>query len=706
MTARSTAMDDALKELGLAELDMNVPFMSPMATDSQVALTRARRGSTHLSKATRQVVPAFLQKLYEMVNDPSNADLIRWSEAGDSFFVLDHERFAREVLGRWFKHQNFSSFVRQLNMYGFHKIPHLQAGVLKSDAETEFWNFEHPHFHRGQPDLLCLIQRKKQAAQGDDVTAAANADVRDAAHPVAGSITGTNLSAGQVLDIHSIVQGISAIKRHQQTISAELIELRKSNQMLWQDALAARARHQKHQDTINRILKFLAGVFGHSGSPVHKEDGVDGSPRAVFPRNSQRLMIEEAPQKEAKGFVRVEEVRDAESPELGPKRGISPVVQYPTVETPKSLASPLFSPSGPPSPSISEATSYSLSAPFLTPGEVTLPPAFIDPPVSKTQPPATAAQSTPTPPAQPQPVAAMPSSPLTSLTTTSGSSTDQDIMMQQFQQMLQSPAQFQRLLSALSSTAIPDSLQTSSDAPSQQLAQYPGAFDFSRASLDHYTPQGLLAAPPAPVPTPPSEGLIPFDPPLAENAQHLDHTWKATQDIDRDVNALHSSISSLINTFGLDPSLIDSPSIENTSPAISAAPTPAPMPPPTSASASTSATASSSTIPMSSIPPPPGLDAMDTSVPAFDLDAFLTEYGNNQSEDYGDLASTAFLDEVPSPSDGTASPAVTMLHDFQESPKARGRKRKSDVTELEDGFLPASVSALPVPPPSKTKRKR
>ncbi|EIN06984.1 hypothetical protein PUNSTDRAFT_71621, partial [Punctularia strigosozonata HHB-11173 SS5] len=185
------------------------------------------------SRVSRRVVPAFLQKLYEMVNDPSNQGLIRWSDAGDSFYVLDHERFAREVLGRWFKHQNFSSFVRQLNMYGFHKIPHLQQGVLKSESDTEHWNFEHPSFRRGQPDLLCLIQRKKQAAQP----------------------TG-------VLDVSSIVNGIAAVKRHQATISSELSELKASNEHLWQEALAARERHKKHQDTINRILKFLAGVFG------------------------------------------------------------------------------------------------------------------------------------------------------------------------------------------------------------------------------------------------------------------------------------------------------------------------------------------------------------------------------------------------------------------------------------------------------------
>ena len=66
-----------------------------------------------------------------MVGDPENTvTLLRWSDSGQytvysisvffSFYslplsplVLDHERFAREVLGGWF--QNFASFVRLLN---------------------------------------------------------------------------------------------------------------------------------------------------------------------------------------------------------------------------------------------------------------------------------------------------------------------------------------------------------------------------------------------------------------------------------------------------------------------------------------------------------------------------------------------------------------------------------------------------------------
>ncbi|TFY70262.1 hypothetical protein EVG20_g2731, partial [Dentipellis fragilis] len=257
-----------------------------MASDNQVALSRSYRGAApNLSKAARQVVPQFLQKLYEMVNDPNNNELIRWADSGDSFFVLDHERFAREVLGRWFKHQNFASFVRQLNMYGFHKIPHLQQGVLKSETDIELWNFEHPHFHRGQPDLLCLIQRKKQAPQGGAVDETVP-DNKDSAQASA-----THSNNAQILDISSIINGIAAVKRHQQTISADLNELKNSNQHLWQEALAARERHKSHQDTINRILKFLASVFGRTNAHDNKDHSTHTPPQPMVSRKRQRLMI-------------------------------------------------------------------------------------------------------------------------------------------------------------------------------------------------------------------------------------------------------------------------------------------------------------------------------------------------------------------------------------------------------------------------------
>lgn len=95
-----------------------------------------------------------------------------------------------------------------------------------------------------------------------------------------------------MLDVNSLFNGITAIKRHQQAISSELSELKKSNEHLWKEAMASRERHKKHQDTINRILKFLAGVFGNAASsPVHKSDDGDPQIDVHVPRKRQRLMI-------------------------------------------------------------------------------------------------------------------------------------------------------------------------------------------------------------------------------------------------------------------------------------------------------------------------------------------------------------------------------------------------------------------------------
>lgn len=57
-----------------------------------------------------------------MVSDPTTNDLIRWSDDGDSFLVPSADRFGKELLPKYFKHSNFGSFVRQLNMYSFHKV--------------------------------------------------------------------------------------------------------------------------------------------------------------------------------------------------------------------------------------------------------------------------------------------------------------------------------------------------------------------------------------------------------------------------------------------------------------------------------------------------------------------------------------------------------------------------------------------------------
>ncbi|KAG4302448.1 hypothetical protein PCK1_001284 [Pneumocystis canis] len=179
-------------------------------------------------------VPAFLNKLYNMVSDSASDSLIKWSASGESFLVLRPEQVAKHILPRFFKHHNFSSFVRQLNMYGFHKVPHLQHGVLESDSPNEILEFSNPNFLRGQPDLLCLVTRKKGPQSGED---------------------------NSPMDYSAIISEIQSIKRHQLTISSDLKRIQMDNQALWQEALNSREKHRHHQETIDKILKFLVSIF-------------------------------------------------------------------------------------------------------------------------------------------------------------------------------------------------------------------------------------------------------------------------------------------------------------------------------------------------------------------------------------------------------------------------------------------------------------
>ncbi|XP_031489215.1 heat stress transcription factor B-4d-like [Nymphaea colorata] len=101
---------------------------------------------------SNQTVPApFLIKTYQLVDDNSTDDIVSWGEDGSTFVVWRPPEFARDLLPNYFKHNNFSSFVRQLNTYRFRKIV------------PDRWEFANEFFRKGKKHLLCEIHRRKAA---------------------------------------------------------------------------------------------------------------------------------------------------------------------------------------------------------------------------------------------------------------------------------------------------------------------------------------------------------------------------------------------------------------------------------------------------------------------------------------------------------------------------------------------------------------
>ena len=101
-------------------------------------------GSSHNSK--------FLIQLYEILEDENNENIIHWGEDGKYFVIENMYDFIEKILPKYYNHNNFASFVRQLNKYNFHKI----KTSLNENA------FQNNQFIKGKKDLISNILRKKK----------------------------------------------------------------------------------------------------------------------------------------------------------------------------------------------------------------------------------------------------------------------------------------------------------------------------------------------------------------------------------------------------------------------------------------------------------------------------------------------------------------------------------------------------------------
>jgi heat shock transcription factor len=206
-----------------------------------------------------------------------NTELIHWTEDGNSFVVLDEDEFAKTLIPELFKHNNYASFVRQLNMYGFHKKVGLsdnsmRASERKNKSPSEYTN---PYFKRGHPDLLWLIQKPKNTgAQGSKTAKGGIKEENggeeygeeggsrdDRTRSQLSLVTNDLMPKDQLAGVY---RELHAIRQQQQIISNTITKLRREHEQLYTQAANFQEQHTRHENSINAILTFLATVYNRS----------------------------------------------------------------------------------------------------------------------------------------------------------------------------------------------------------------------------------------------------------------------------------------------------------------------------------------------------------------------------------------------------------------------------------------------------------
>ena len=89
------------------------------------------------SSQKKEKSESFLTKLHDILSDNSYINIIHWDNEGKRIIVCDVINLCNVVLPKFYKHHNYSSFVRQLNMYGFRK----SKGIIKEGEAYEHEKF-------------------------------------------------------------------------------------------------------------------------------------------------------------------------------------------------------------------------------------------------------------------------------------------------------------------------------------------------------------------------------------------------------------------------------------------------------------------------------------------------------------------------------------------------------------------------------------
>ncbi|KAJ8763093.1 hypothetical protein K2173_023298 [Erythroxylum novogranatense] len=188
--------------------------------------------------SSANAVPPFLSKTYDMVDDPSTNAVVSWTNNSNSFVVWNVPEFQKHLLPKYFKHNNFSSFVRQLNTYGFRKV------------DPDRFEFANEGFLRGQKHLLKSIARKKHVnSHGNQ----------------APQVQSSSVAACVEVGKFGLEEEVERLQRDKNVLMQELVRLRQQQQSTDHQLQTVGQRVQGMEQRQQQMLAFLAKAIQSPG---------------------------------------------------------------------------------------------------------------------------------------------------------------------------------------------------------------------------------------------------------------------------------------------------------------------------------------------------------------------------------------------------------------------------------------------------------
>ncbi|CAK93678.1 unnamed protein product (macronuclear) [Paramecium tetraurelia] len=187
-------------------------------------------------------IPAFLLKTYEIIDNPQNKDIISWNEEGSAFIVKKVNEFSDIILPKSFKHNNFASFVRQLNMYDFHKTRH-------DNNENEF---KHKLFQRSKKHLLSQIKRKtNEVKEQNSLSLIKNEQIRSEQSETPEILMQMGKLQNKQLELEKLIKIF--IKQNEKVM--------KENKYLWSELTKNKHKNENSEEQIMKwVLQSLQGT--------------------------------------------------------------------------------------------------------------------------------------------------------------------------------------------------------------------------------------------------------------------------------------------------------------------------------------------------------------------------------------------------------------------------------------------------------------